>query len=243
MKKLKFLLIFLSAIVQCNAEKVLVAEKAKEMLKDASYIVLDFHTGYAGEPSKHSVAMLFLLNEPQAEDFFLALTEVSGAPSVYGLIGLRLLDEKGDVYSGAFKKVFDRDGEKMVETLIGDVIGERPLGKILKVSDAAVTKEKLKYGEYAKKLLIKHPLVKLDVVVDNGLLGEAILNPSFGCYSSYLGLDLKSREKLRKIFKDEALVDKKIIEKKMLHTDPIGVLSMVGFDSSAFILEYLTRPE
>jgi len=67
-------------------------ESAREDLSNAGEFT-SAKVGYSGERSEYADALKLLARRRSSEDYFLQLTELStGAPALYGLCGLHLLD-------------------------------------------------------------------------------------------------------------------------------------------------------
>ena len=237
MKRLFLFVVLTWGSHACSAEPSKTVEAAKNSLNEAGIVDLWFHGGFSGEPMAKSVALLFLLGEPDIAHYFAELTKKPGAPSVYGLIGLRHVNPKSDIYDKSLKLVVKRDGDRIVKIARGDVISSIKLSELLVEPEGRNSNKRLMFGEYCTDTLASVPQKDLTYVVDNGLLGEKILNP-------FMFLDTVSDERKSKLDKydlQRVSFAEKVVAWKLLHRNPREVLRFVGFNEDKEILKYLTE--
>lgn len=210
-------------------EKVIA--ESKRVLQEAGIVDLMFHGGFSGEPVSRSVALLYLLGEPDILPFLVSLTEKKGAPAIYGLIGIRHVNPKSEEYKKCLRRVLERDGENSVETAMADVIAEEKVKDLLLLPGDAENKKKLMLGDYYSEVFSETPLKQLDFVVDNGLLGEHILNPFM-----FFNIDASKLPQLADYELQTAKNAKKVVAWKLLHRNPREVLRLAGFENDEHLL-------
>jgi hypothetical protein len=235
MKFIVYLLTFVILTTWHSKGNEKVIAESKKILQSAEFVDLLFHTGFSGQAGRRSVALLYLLGEPGTVPFFASLTEKSGAPSIYGLIGLRQVNPDSELYKKCLQKVIARDGDTRIVTAMADVIGEAKVKDLLLVPGDAKNQVKLKFGDYYSEVFPKTPEKHLSYVVDNGLLGEQILNP---CMFKTGEIELTQ---LSVVDRKQVENAKIIVSRKLLHRHPGEVLKLYGFESDDDILYFLKK--
>lgn len=224
-------MLFLSGISYSYPQRVY--QKAEQVLIKSEWMTLNFYGSYAAQPEKESIALLILVSRPTSVEFFETLTDHKGVPALYGLIGLHLMDKRGEKFRDKMSKVLQRDRGLKVKTVFGDVVGASLVEDIILMPSESNDRRLLNYGRYASQVFGKTPLKQLNFVIENGLLAENLTNPYFDImFADSDSLDepelIKNRAKGERVVKDN-----------LLYQNPTSILEMLGYTSEQELLKGL----
>ena len=210
-------------------EKTLKAAIAR--LEEEKTLALDFFTGFSGSECGPSVALLVILSDKDALKTFSQLADRPGAPGLYGLIGLRITDKEGQLYTKKAQEYLAREKGKEVPTIIGCDISDEKVEACLQISPESKNRRILKHGEYAARVFTpSSQLVKADRVIENGILPQVLTIPWFNMAHA-TAEDLKDPEMAeRKREFDE------ILKQDLLFKNPAGILKLLEMDSDEAVM-------
>ncbi len=205
-------------------------------LERAPQVVLGTQAGIGGVTSGNTVALLVILSDKEAVPTFTALADKSGVAGIYGLIGLRIADRDGALYTKKAQEFIAREKGKEAMTVEGCIGGGVKVEDLIQIPETSKNRHVLKHGEYAGRVFTNQmDWIQAGRVIDNGVLPQMVTIPRFT--SAWITPEqIKASPDIAKLKQEYD----DLVSQDLLFKNPAGILNLLGIDSDAKAMPYLT---